>query len=208
MRRIDRESAGALRRCDFAPPRPTLSGTCCDSLSVRPDSRRRRIGVLRTGRIWRDSNSVSFVFKGLQGGKVSLPPSRRRAPDVWIVALAKAEHSGDRARPCDVPPRARCSVARPRRPATAALVRSTTRLAGVCSHAAWVSGRAWPRRILVIGGRGRRVARLHIFRNIISQISKSGPQMRFRIRQLEHFPIRQDERVIAASYQVSAYPWG
>ena len=44
-------------------------------LSVRPDSCR-RIGVLRMGRIWRDSNSVSFVFKGLQGGKVSLPPIR------------------------------------------------------------------------------------------------------------------------------------
>ncbi len=47
-----------------------------------------------------------------------------------------------------------------------------------------VSGRAWPRRILVIGGRRKRVARLHIFRNIISQISKSGPQMCFRTRLL------------------------
>ena len=47
-----------------------------------------------------------------------------------------------------------------------------------------VSGRAWPRRILVIGGRRKRVARLHIFRNRISQISQSGPQMRFRTRLL------------------------
>jgi len=38
------------------------------------------------GRIWPDSNSVSFVFKGLQGGKFSLPPSRRRAPDAWTAA--------------------------------------------------------------------------------------------------------------------------
>jgi hypothetical protein len=150
-------------------------------LSVRPDSRRRRIGVLRP----EDLAGFQFGFVCFQGfaGRKSFPPSQPAPRARHLDRRAReGEHSGDRAWPCDVRPRARCSVASAicdSRP-----VRSTTRLAGVCSHAAWVSGRAWPRRILVIGGRRNRIARLHIFRNRILQILKSRPQMRFRTRLL------------------------
>lgn len=141
-------------------------------------------------RIDRDAKAPAlfqFGFVCFQGfaGRKSFPPSQSAPRARRLDRRAReGEHSGDRARPCDARPRARCTVARPRRYATAAHMRSTTRLAGGCSHEAWVSGGAWPRRILVIGGRRKRIARFHIFRNRISQISKSGPQMRFRTRLL------------------------
>jgi hypothetical protein len=124
-------------------------------------------------RIRRVSNSVSFDFNGLQGGKFSLPAGR---PALGPLRRAReAGPAGDRARPCGVRPRARCSVAPPRRSAAAALARSTPRLAGggqTCGGG--ISERAWPWRILVIGGRTKRVARLRIFRNKISQIRSLG----------------------------------
>ena len=158
-------------------------------------------------RIDRDAKAPAlfqFGFVCFQGfaGRKSFPPSQSAPRARRLDRRAReGEHSGDRARPCDVRPRARCSVARPRRSATAALVRSTTRLAGVCSHAAWVSGRAWPRRILVIGGRRKRIARFHIFRNRISQISKSGPQMRFRTRLLVSCHSRECEECSRAAWR-------
>ena len=66
-------------------------------------------------------------------GETVLPsasPTGAASPTLRPLRRAReAEHSGDRARPWDVRPRAR-SVARPRRSATAALTRSTPRLAG------------------------------------------------------------------------------
>ena len=61
-----------------------------------------------SGRIWRDSNSVSFIFNGLQGGKFCSLPAGAASPTLGPRRRAReAEHSGDRARPCDVRPRAR-----------------------------------------------------------------------------------------------------
>ena len=121
--------------------------------------RRRRIGVLRTGRIWWDSNSVSFVFKGLQGGKVSLPPSRRREPDASTAASRSRRRAFRRSRAAVRRRTAGArSVARPRRSATDALVRSTLGSPAAARMRRGISGRAWPRRILVIGGRRKRIA--------------------------------------------------
>jgi hypothetical protein len=75
-------------RCPPIPANDAEDGRGVATPSVRRDCRRRCTGVLRTARIWRDSNSVSFVFKGLQGGKVPLSPSRRGEPDAWTAALA------------------------------------------------------------------------------------------------------------------------
>jgi hypothetical protein len=45
---------------------------------------------LERGRIWRDSNSVLFVFNGLQGGKVSLAATPRIRRSDRCVALANS----------------------------------------------------------------------------------------------------------------------
>jgi len=65
------------------------------------------------GRTWRDSNSVSFVFNGLQGGKFLLPPSGRREPT--LGPLHRAPRSRAFRRP-------RAAV---RRPAASALLGRT-----------------------------------------------------------------------------------
>jgi hypothetical protein len=106
-----------------------------------------------------DSAGFQFDFVCFQwfARRKSFPPLPARAASPALGPLRRAregEHSGNRVPPCDVRPRASGAIARPRRSPRAdddsACRRSTS--------GGGVSGRAWPRRILVIGGRTRRVA--------------------------------------------------
>jgi hypothetical protein len=96
------------------------------------------IGVLRTRRIQRDSNSISFVFNGLQGGKVSLPsqpaPRARRLDRCVALAKASIQETACRRATSDRERAARL------RGLGDLLARTTTRLAGARQAAAGFLG--------------------------------------------------------------------
>jgi hypothetical protein len=144
-------------------------------LLVRRNGRGRCIGLPRNCRgIWRDSNSVSFVFNGLQGGKVSSLQAGPASPTLGPPRPAgEAEHSEtargramtDRERAagcaasaiCDSRPRAFDGLAR--------------RRADRGRRDFWESMATADSRYL--GVRTKRIAWLQIFRNRFSLIRKS-----------------------------------
>jgi hypothetical protein len=131
---------------------------------------------------------LGFVCLQWFAGRKSFPPSqpapRTRRLDHGVALVP--EHAGDR------PASDRERAARPRGLGDQRQPRSRVRCLGSSAAGSRCGGgiscRAWPRRILVIGRRTKRVARLQIFRNKTSEV---GLRMRFGSWLPEHFPLRQ-----------------
>ena len=145
------------------PPisRERRRGVVSQLLLVRRDGRRRCIGFLGA---WEDLARFQlgfYCFQWFAGGKSSPPsqpaPGRR---DAWTAAVALAKPSiRDRARR-GMSDRERAARSRGlddlRQPPSHVRRLGSPAAGSTCGGG--ISGRAWPRRILVIGGRTKRIA--------------------------------------------------
>jgi hypothetical protein len=173
-RREERQPTRFLRRFEpfqrfadrkISPPRtagppvfPRTTPWMDAAWRVRRDGRRLCVGFLNGGGFGGTPIRFYFFSRVCREENFCTLPGGAALPTLGPLRRARAaEHSGDCARPCDVRPRAHGSIARPPRPATNALARSTTSARRRRACGGGISGKAWPRRILVIESRTKSI---------------------------------------------------